>query len=100
MGKKGNAENWSYGDALRDQAELRSAVEPEWLVEAQDAFTPTRFKQVIGALERNAAKQGKVIGVVEHKDRHGDVTGYTVSVESKNPRYTGGRKGAGKRKFV
>lgn len=97
--KDDDAKNWTMGDMSRDQAEVNSVSEPEWIVLAQDAMTPTQYQKNIEALRRNAAKNGKVVGVQEHKDRRGNVTGYTVSIEQKNPKYRGGRKGAGKRKF-
>lgn len=97
---KGNAGDWTYGDMLNNQAELDSVNEPEWLVLSQDELTETQYKRVIGALERNASKNGLVIGVVEHRDRRGNITGYQVSVERKNPKYKRGGKGAGKRKFI
>lgn len=100
MGNKGNAGDWGMGDMQRDQAELRAMTEPEWIVWSQDELTPSQYKRVIDTLKRNAGKNGKVIGVQEHKDRRGNVTGYTVSVEQKNPKYRGDRRGSGKRKFV
>lgn len=97
---KGDAENWTVGDMQNDRAEIAGLNEPEWLVEAQDELTPAQYERSIEIMRRNAGKNGKVVGVTENKDRRGNVTGYTVSVEHKNPAYKGGRKGAGKRGFL
>lgn len=89
-----DAKNWSMGDMQRDQAEVSSVNEPEWLVEAQDELTEAQYAKNIDRLRRNAARNGMVVGIQKRGSK------YQVSIERKNPRYKGGRKGAGKRKFT
>lgn len=101
-GSDDDASNWDMGKALQNQAEMDAAtVEPEWLVLAQDSLTPRQFEGFnFEEKQRFAGRNGRVMTVTEHKNRRGEITSYTVSVEKKNPKYTGGRKGAGKRKFI
>lgn len=85
---RGNAEGWSYGDMLRNEAEVNSVNEPEWVVEQTTHMKQEELDRSLEGLKRIAAKNGKVIGVEEV------LGGYKVTVEHRTPEF----KGNGKRK--
>lgn len=84
----GNAKDFSYGDMLRNQAEIDSVNEPEWIVDQTTFMKPAELERSKEMLQKQAAKNGKVIGIKETKG------GFIVTVEHRNPKYKpkGGKK--------
>jgi hypothetical protein len=83
---RGNAHEFSYGDMLRDEAEVASAAEPMYVVESKTFMTEKELRSSRAKLEEAAKRRGKVIGVAKTRG------GYDVTVERANPKYKGGRK--------
>jgi hypothetical protein len=65
---------------LRNEAEVSSAGEPEWIVESSTTMSGEELRRSRAKLEEAAKRRGKVIGV--KLNRRGD---YTVTVEHRNP---------------
>lgn len=86
---KGNAGDWTYGDMLRNEAELNDA-NIEFYVEFTTVFSAEDAKRGLTYLAEQAKKKGFVLGTKE--DSRGNVT---VTLESRNPNYRG-KPGRGK----
>lgn len=80
---RGNAEDYTYGEALRDAEDLKAQVEPEYLVEATTYMTEAELSRSRERLEKQAARKGMVVGVKP------DGKGFRVTVEKPNPAYKG-----------